>query len=259
MRSGAVSEVALAAFGQTVWVSAARRSTERGRRRPTALTVVGIALLALGLSVLGWVGYQFFGTNVVSERTYSQEKDNLRARWQAELNTPTAPAKGKDADKARLDAQPEPNADPGQAIGLLRIPSFGSGYEVPILAGTALDDLSRGVGHYSSTALPGQVGNFAVAGHRVTHGEPFKRLLTLDKGDQVIVETRDDIFTYIIDEPPRDLTVKSSASWVLDPVPGEKNATPTQALMTLTTCQDIFHSPDRSVGFAHLASTKNKG
>jgi len=46
---------------------------------------------------------------------------------------------------------------------------------------------------------------------------------------------------------------------VLDPVPGERSATPTQALMTLTTCQDLFRSPDRSVGFAQLSSTKTKG
>ena len=64
---------------------------------------------------------------------------------------------------------------------------------------------------------------------------------------------------YVVDAAPRDLTVKASASWVLDAVPGKLRETPTQALLTLTTCQDLFHSPDRSVGFAHLASTKNKG
>ncbi|MDN8817655.1 sortase, partial [Staphylococcus aureus] len=68
---------------------------------------------------------------------------------------------------------------PGDAIALLRVPAFGADFEVPILNGTDLSDLDRGVGHYTSTAAAGEVGNFALAGHRVTHGEPFAQLLTL--------------------------------------------------------------------------------
>ena len=49
-----------------------------------------------------------------------------------------------------------------------------------------------------------------------------------------------------------------TAGWVLEPVPGEPGIDPTRRLITLTTCQDIFRSPDRSVGFGHLQSTKNK-
>lgn len=237
-------------------MSSSRHSTRRRRRRATPLTVVGIVLLALGLGCLGWVAYQFFGTNIVSEQAYTQEKDGLRSQWaQASADPTTEATKAAGATQKPVKEK----VIPGDAIALLRIPAFGPGYEVPILSGTDLDILSRGVGHYTSTAMPGGVGNFAIAGHRVTHGQPFKRLLELNKGDEVIVETRDAIYTYVLDEPPKSLTVKSGASWVLDPVPGEAGATPTKALLTLTTCQDLFHSPDRSIGFAHLASTKNKG
>ena len=147
---------------------------------------------------------------------------------------------------------------PGDAIALLRIPAFGDDYEIPILNGTDLSILSKGVGHYSSTAAPGQIGNFAIAGHRVTHGQPFAKLLTLKKGDAVIVETREAIYTYVLDDSPRRLTVKDSETWVLDPVPGEPDAKPTEALITLTTCQDLIRSADRSVGFGRLESTENK-
>jgi sortase A len=218
--------------------------------------VVGLLVLALGVGLLGWAGYQYLGTNVVAQRAFAEEKDGLRSQWEQEPPPPTARTSGTST------ATPEPSPSrtvPGDAIALLRVPAFGSSYEVPIVSGTDLDTLSRGVGHYPSTALPGQIGNFAVAGHRVTHGQPFAKLLDLDPGDQVIVETRTAIYTYVIDEPPRALTVKPSDSWVLDPVPGERSATPTQALMTLTTCQDLFRSPDRSVGFAQLSSTKTKG
>jgi sortase A len=218
----------------------------RGRsRRPSALTVVGIVLLVAGLACLGWVGYQYLGTNVVSEKVFHDERDALRARWtQQQQSDP----KGKLMD----------SVVPGQAMALLRIPALGSSYEVPILNGTTLPVLAKGVGHYASTAQPGQIGNFAVAGHRVTHGQPFNRLLDLKQGDKIIVETRQEIYTYVLDESPKQLTVKETDTWVIDPVPGKPDAKPTQALITLTTCQDLFHSPDRSIGFGHLESTQNK-
>ena len=198
-----------------------------------------------GLACLGWVGFQYFGTNVVSDRVFETEAEQLRTKWQEQEKTDP---KGRDGA----------SVIPGDAIALLRIPAFGDDYEIPILNGTDLTILSKGVGHYSSTAAPGQIGNFAIAGHRVTHGQPFAKMLTLKKGDEVIVETREAIYTYVIDDSPRRLTVKDGETWVLDPVPGEPDAKPTEALITLTTCQDLFRSADRSIGFGRLQSTKNK-
>jgi sortase A len=144
-------------------------------------------------------------------------------------------------------------------VAVLRVPAWGAGYEVPVLAGTTKDLLTRGVGHYPSSAAPGQIGNCALTGLRVTHGQPFARLHELERGARVEVETRRAIFTYVVDVPPRDLTVQPRDSWVLQPVPGEPGAKPSQALLTLTTAQDVLPTSDRSVGFAHLASTQNKG
>ena len=207
--------------------------------------MLGIGLLVAGLACLGWVGFQYFGTNVVSERVFETESEQLRTKWQEQQKTDP---QGRDGA----------SVIPGDAIALLRIPAFGDDYEIPILNGTDLSILSKGVGHYSSTAAPGQIGNFAIAGHRVTHGQPFAKMLTLKKGDEVIVETREAIYTYVIDDSPRRLTVKDSETWVLDPVPGEPDAKPTEALITLTTCQDLFRSSDRSIGFGRLQSTENK-
>lgn len=225
------------------------------RARPSALTVVGIVLLAAGLACLGWVGYQYFGTNVVSQRSFQQETHGLRQQWSS------GPAAGPAADPEQgptTTGTQTTTPVPGSAIALLRIPRFGDDFQVPVVAGTALTDLSRGVGHYDGTADPGQVGNFALAGHRITHGQPFAQLLTLRKGDRVVVETREAVFTYVMDTAPADLTVEETAGWVLDPVPHHPDTSPTQALITLTTCQDLFHSPDRSVGFGHLESTRDK-
>lgn len=221
------------------------------RARPSTLTVVGIVLIAAGLACLGWVGYQFFGTDVVSQRSFQQETGGLRQQWSS--SPPADPSQPPTTTGTRSTTPV-----PGTAIALLRIPRFGDDFEVPIVAGTALKDLSRGVGHYDGTADPGQLGNFALAGHRITHGQPFAQLLTLRKGDRVVVETREAVITYVMDTSPADLTVKENAGWVLDPVPDHPDASPTQALITLTTCQDLFHSPDRSIGFGHLESTRNK-
>jgi len=215
------------------------------QRRRSPLTLLGIGLLVVGLACLGWVGYQYFGTNVISERVFESESEQLRTKWQ-------------DQDKTDPKGRDQLSKVPGDAIGLLRIPAFGDDYEIPILNGTEPSTLSKGVGHYKSTAAPGQIGNFAVAGHRVTHGQPFGKLLTLKKGDEVIVETREAIYTYVMDDSPRQLTVDDSETWVLQPVPGKPDASPTEALITLTTCQDLFSSPDRSVGFGRLKSTQNK-
>lgn len=217
------------------------------RRRYSWRTVLGAFLVAFGLSMLGWIGWQYWGTNITANQSMSQERQELRKAWQSGP-TPTATGPGT-------------RPVPGDAMALLRIPALGNDYEVPIIAGTEASQLARGVGWYTSTALPGQVGNFAIAGHRITHGEPFARVMQLKAGDKVIVETRQAIYTYELTSAPADLTVKDTeGSWVLWPVPDKNKpgAQPTQAIITLTTCTDLFASPDRSVGFGKLIETKNK-
>lgn len=218
-------------------------ASARARRRVSPLAVLGVLLLAAGLGCLGWLAYQYVGTDIVASRAFDSQRQDLRGRWQQPAAIPPATP---------------PAPQPGDATALLRVPAFGADYEIPVLEGTEPDILNRGVGHYRGTAAAGEVGNYAVAGHRVTHGQPFSRLLDLGKGDQVVVETRTAVYTYVLDEPPRDLTVADTAGWVLDPVPGEPGREATRALITLTTAQDLFRSADRSVGFGHLESTKNK-
>ena len=214
-------------------------------KRRRQLTILGVTLLLVGLSCLGWVAYQYIGTNLIAQQAFKTQANQLRAQWAEEKKTDPQGIK-------------QASTRPGDVIGLLRIPALGDAYEVPILNGTELSVLAKGVGHYSSTAHAGQIGNFALAGYRVTHGQPFAQLLKLHPGDEIIVETRDAIYIYVLDEPPRQLTVKDTDTWVIDPVPGKPELKPTQALITLTTCPDLYHSPKRSVGFGHLVRTERK-
>ncbi len=233
------------------------------RRRPGILTVTGLLLVAIGLSLLGWMGYEYFGTNGPARDAARSEVSALQRQWDT---SGSSDAPGSSAS-ASTGATPSPPPGSGtaysqaqldKAMAILTIPRFGPDYKVPILVGTSDYALGRGVGWYQTTQQPGQIGNFAIAGHRITHGQPFARLLELQPGDKVVVETKSYVYTYEIDEPPSKLTVKDVDTWVLDPVPGKTRVKPTQALITLTTCQDLFRSPDRSVGFGHLVGTTKK-
>jgi sortase A len=106
-------------------------------------------------------------------------------------------------------------------------------------------DLARGVGHYPQTALPGQVGNFAMAGHRATHGEPLRHLDRLRTGDTVIVETREAWFTYRVRADP--VVVASTATDAIAPVPFQPGTAPSERLLTLTTCHPRWSSEKRMI------------
>lgn len=211
------------------------------------MTIAGIILLVIGVCCFGWVGYQFIGTDVVSRRAFQDQRSELEQRWQE-----SASSSGTANDPARE------KRIPGQAMGLLRIPDFGADYVVPIMTGTDAATLAKGVGWYEQSVRPGEKGNFAIAGHRITHGEPFSRLLELNKGALVSVETREAVYTYRLDTAPRDLTVPDTASWVLDADPVKRSNVASKRYLTLTTCQDLFRSPDRSVAFGTLIETTQK-
>ncbi|WP_170289688.1 class D sortase [Cytobacillus depressus] len=72
----------------------------------------------------------------------------------------------------------------GEVIGILEIPKLQA--ELPIVEGTSEYELQKGVGHYSSTALPGQPDQILLSGHRET---VFRRMGELKNGDifQVIM------------------------------------------------------------------------
>ncbi|MEU0103194.1 sortase [Streptomyces sp. NPDC006267] len=103
---------------------------------------------------------------------------------------------GNGGSAARAGAVPRPGPRWGQAYAVLRVPRIG--LTAPVAEGTGKGGvLDRGyVGHYARTAQAGQAGNFALAGHRNTHGEPSRRIDRRRSGDRITVETRDAVYTY---------------------------------------------------------------
>ncbi len=136
---------------------------------------------------------------------------------------------------------------------------------MPVFDGTSDDVLAKGYGHFENAAGPGEVGNYALAAHRVTHGEPLRDMPKLAPGDLVEVETRDRVFVYRLDTDPDDLVVPFTEVWVIDPLPEnpdpdgvEPKQRPGQRLITLTTCAELFHTDDRMIAFGHLVQTREK-
>jgi sortase A len=145
----------------------------------------------------------------------------------------------------------------GDDVAILHIPRLGTGAAdsgTPVLEGVGMDILNKATGHYPGTALPGQIGNFAVAGHRKTHGEPFRHLDELRAGDLVYVETAQAWYTYVVDADP--VIVPPTDVGVVDPVPGQPGASPTASLITLTTCNPWWSSTQRMIVTGHLIGTR---
>jgi sortase A len=205
----------------------------------------GCGLIVAGLAVLGWVAWQFWGTNWQSGQRQDDVRRALQSGW------------GDGQDVVRTDF--------GNATAILHIPKFGKDYAVPVLEGSSQGVLAAGVGHMADTADAGAAGNYVLAGHRVTHGEPFAELPSLEPGDEVVVETRAATYTYVLDTGGEDLVIPFTQTWVLDPKPvNPKGGTQPPAdagdhLITLLTCSEIFHTDNRSVVFGHLVETKPTG
>ena len=237
---------------QQTFAPAAQPAQGRPRRR--WVRRLGLLLIVTGLALLGYVAWQFWGTTWVAHRTQERIVTEVEKDWDAGATGET----GSADDAVRV---PE-----GAVSALIRIPRFGDDYVVPVLEGTGDDVLAAGYGHFADSAEPGRVGNYAVAAHRITHGEPLRGMPDLEVGDEVIVETRTTTYTYELSTAGDALTVPFTASWVVDPLPDnpeqggvEPAQEAGQRLITLTTCSELFHTDNRLVAFGILVDRQARG
>ena len=238
---------------------------ERGsarRKGRGAPFYIGLGLLLTGLGLLGYVGWQIYGTNIVSRHAQQEVVADLHKEW----SRPAAvEGDGREGDGREDSKQATAGAKLGEASALIRIPKFGNDYVVPVLEGLSDEVLAKGYGHFPASAEPGQQGNYALAAHRITHGEPLRDMPKLRPGDEVIVETRTAIYTYELDTNPNDLIVTFEDIWVVNPLPTNPDPNgvqPTQMsgqrLITLTTCAELFYTDERMIAFGHLSQTQRK-
>jgi sortase A len=223
--------------------------TRMPRRRRTAAPRgatfwVGATLVLAGVVLLGYVAWQFFGTNVVSQHKQRQLVEDTQRAWRQRSS-------GHRGTTLALHG----------AEALVRIPRFGKDYVVPVQEGIGDGVLAEGFGHFPYSVPPGRVGNFAIAGHRVTHGEPLRNMPDLRPGDKVVVETRKWTYVYRLDTDPNKLVVTFRDVWVVGRLPHNPRGgvqpaqRQGQRLITLTTCSELFHTDNRMIAFGHLVST----
>ncbi len=216
--------------------------TGRPSRGWAAVGVVGELLITFGVLLLLFVAYQLLWTNVTAQRAADAVATDLADSWARPPSTPVA----TEPDQPEL----------GDAFALMFIPRLRDMvWGLPVLESVTPADLARGIGHYPSSQLPGEKGNFAVAGHRATNGEPLRNIDLLQVGDPVYVETRDAWYEYRLE---RDAIVAPQDSWVIEPVPGEPGATPTERLITVTTCNPRWASTQRWIWWGSLTQRYDK-
>ncbi|MFI2286087.1 class E sortase [Streptomyces niveus] len=200
---------------------------------------VGEIFISLGVLMLLFVTYQLWWTNIQADLYAGKEKDKIQQGW----------AEGR-----------QPGAfEPGQGFAIMHIPKLD--VVVPIAEGIdKAKVLDRGmVGHYAEgrlkTAMPSdKQGNFAVAGHRNTHGEPFRYINRLEPGDKIIVETQDAYFTY--DMASILPQTAPSNTGVIGPVPPGSGFSEPGRYITLTTCTPEFTSTYRMIVWGKMVEER---
>lgn len=215
--------------------------------------VLGWTLIWSGLFIFGYLGWQLFGTDLLTAGVQEEAQGELTGTLE-EVREDLPEAEEVDTADYLDDPdpelppvvqnQPEEVVDTGEAFGFIRIPSIG--VDVVMFEGVDTQTLKSGPGHMPGTPLPGQVGNAVVSGHRTTYGRPFFDFDLLSIGDQIGVETAIGDHLYEI----RSFEIVAPTDiWVTEPRPG--------AWLTLTTCEPKFSARQRLVVFAELVEGPN--
>lgn len=229
--------------------------------RVSVSQVIGELLLTVGVLLLLFAFYESYWTDIEAGHKQDEAQARLEAAW----------------------VNPRQNAAPqlGDAFAKMYIPAFGQDYQFAIVEGVQEAQLLTGPGHYPGTQLPGEDGNFAVAGHRVGKGAPFNDLGALQACDAIVVETQREWVTYRVlpmsldpgerrgegagclpgqlnervaakdyaGVQGRQITVPGDIN-VVNPMPGARStkvAPGMEGLITLTTCHPQFSNAQRMI------------
>jgi sortase A len=206
-----------------------------GSRIRTGIRGLGEIMITFGVIVLLFAAYEVWGTTAAIGSRQDTLDQQLAEEWDQPDPT-VGPTPGASSSKPLA----------GNAIARLYIPKLGKQWVV--VEGVTQKDIRYAPGHYPSSADPGKVGNFAVAGHR--NRATFWRLDELGPGDAIVVETKTEWFVYKV---ALSRIVKPTQVEVVAPVPGRPGARPTQAMVTLTTCNPKFDNYQRLIVHGELA------
>ncbi|MER5178656.1 class E sortase [Streptomyces sp. NPDC002896] len=219
------------------------RRAERARKPSPAVLAsraIGEVFITTGVLMLLFVTYQLWWTNVRAHQQTDAAAHTLQDDWAQGKRNPGA-------------------FEPGQGFAIMHIPQLD--VVVPIAEGIDKQKvLDHGmVGHYGKdsiqTAMPdAKTGNFGVAGHRNTHGEPFRYINRLKPGDPIVVETQDAYYVYKMTSILPQTSPKNTS--VLDPIPKGSGFTKPGRYITLTTCTPEFTSTYRMIVWGKMVEVR---
>jgi sortase A len=131
-----------------------------------------------------------------------------------------------------------PTPSPAHAIQL-QIPAIG--VDAPIVQGDGWEQLKKGVGQHLGTVNPGQPGNVVLSAHDDIYGEIFRRLDRLSPGDEVIIRSQTQSFTYRVVDwrtvDPTDVSIMDQTQ---------------ESIVTLISCYPYLVNTQRIVVIAEL-------
>jgi sortase A len=232
---------------------------------------LGIIVTALGTLAVTFACYQMWGTGVLEWQAQRHLDAELAAKLDGPTSSPSTPSPWESrvpahdlvpvaadlvsppslaaADQDPDPAPPDPPPAHGEVLGRIEIPSIG--VSKVISQGVDRDTLRQGPGHYPSSALPGDGGNVAIAGHRTTHGAPFFDLDQVAPGDLIEIETVDGVFSYEV-EAHRAPDGSERGHRIVDPSAVEVIADQGDDRLTLTACHPQYSARQRIIVSALL-------
>lgn len=193
--------------------------------------------LTLGFALLGYVGLSLLDSRLFQARENWRLNQALNNSHRSAGTIQSRPVAKPPLEKVHRN-QPAP----GTLIGRIEIESIG--VATVVLEGTDRRTLQRAVGHISGTALPGEQGNLAIAGHRDTF---FRSLGSVHKDDEITLTTLEGSFRYRVD------STRIVASDEIDVLNDSD-----ESILTLVTCYPFYFvgpAPKRFVVRAHLDRT----
>jgi sortase A len=227
-------------------------SPRRRRARVSVFGVLGELLITAGVVVLLYVAWQMWIGDWIQGAQNNAAGAELSEQWEQQYVPPATPVEEPaQPEAAPVTVEPPVMAQPAEAevFASMHIPRFGADYNVPMAGGTTrARTLDQGwIGHYADAAMPGEVGNFAVAAHRTTYGAPFNRIAELRVGDAIVVETPEGWYTYRF----RTLEyVTPTAVDVLLDVPQKPDVPAGDRFLTMTSCSPLYSLAERIVGYS---------
>lgn len=216
------------------------------RSRSAGSTVAGLLgeiLITAGILLGLFVVWQVWWTDVIANRS----ADLHIEQWQAQ-----APEPANTDGEPRTDEPPtEDPVGPGEQLGVMYVPAWGDDWRFPIAGGTDYAAvLDNGfIGHFEQTALPGEVGNLATAGHRQSYGRPYYHVDSLEAGEPIIVRTLKAWYVYRV---TGNEVIAPTDVDVLEPVPREPGVEATDRQLTMITCHPLWSVAQRYVVYAEF-------